>query len=180
VDGVYLVPVDLIAECAAAARRLRFPVPCPTLMPNPVAGADPPSCHEHSFSAGGVGCSVAGAFDLEFGPFAALAYPAPGFGSLSATVVILAIRGSLPADSELPYFLLCSGVRPSSSVQIPFLGPVGKIVDCPTDYSPPLGGHTILRWTRGGITYEVAVSSGVTPETENVALEIASHLRLTR
>jgi hypothetical protein len=122
---------------------------------------------------------VAGAFDLEFGPFTAPpAYPAPGFGS--ATVVILAIRGSLPADSELPYFLLCAGVRPSSSVQIPFLGPVGRVVDCPVDFSPPLAGHTILRWTRGDITYEVAVSSGVTPGTEDVALAIAGHLRLTR
>jgi hypothetical protein len=46
VEGFYMAPVDtdLKLQCEAAARDLGFDVPCPSTLPTPGFGIDPPSC----------------------------------------------------------------------------------------------------------------------------------------
>jgi hypothetical protein len=140
-------------------------------------GADGPSCRLHTFTTG-QGCAVDGAFYFEFGPFAVPpSYEQPRSNTM--TVVIIALPSRLPRGySQLPYFLLCAHGGPTTQTDVPFAGGVaGASFYCSDDRQPPLGGHTVLRWTLRGVSYAIGISGGGPIVATQLATEIASRLQ---
>jgi hypothetical protein len=176
-EGVYLEPVDLSGQCLEAARRLDFAVPCPGLLPNPGPGVALPRCGGIIEFSGQQGCTIDGGFLMDYAGFAA----PPGFGrpgsGTAPRAVLVAVDTRGAANQEVSFFMLCRDARAIGTITV--LGPDGehavtaRVQECPVEYPPPMAGLTILMWTQGGITYEVAA-----PAALPLAQGIASSVRL--
>jgi hypothetical protein len=157
VDGVYLVPADpgLQVECRSAARRLRFSVACPGLVPN-----DPGSVYVWS-------PRDSDEFRLESGFQGPPGYEGVG-GEPHAHVWILSGRSELIGDE------VCSLSMSQGTVRV--RSHDGRWIACGegTEFN---GGHIVLRWAEGGVTYEVSLH-GVNATNRRLARAIAEGLEL--
>jgi hypothetical protein len=93
--------------------------------------------------------------------FAYSAFAVPADYQMRTNLVMTAFRShARGTDGTFDYAFLCTEGRPrgpSGSLREP--GPVrGRFVQCPNLYPPPLAGQLILRWTEGGIVYQVSLS----------------------
>jgi hypothetical protein len=158
VDGVYFVPVDLRARCERAATRLGFAVPCPTRLPNPRPGGTAPACSPSAFPPNSA-CVVRG--DVPSFLFAYAAFSVPAAYQQPTNLVISAFRmHPRDADPFFDYAFLCSEGRVVGRSE-PLDGaalPGGSFVQCPSLYPPPFAGQLILRWTQGGVMYQVSLN----------------------
>jgi hypothetical protein len=181
IDGVYLGEVAL-PGCPEAAEALRFPVPCPGLLPNPDQDVGPPDCNtQASFGLVPTKPCVSGeAFLFQYMGFAVPPdYGVAVGGGPSANLVITALIEPRPtADSELPYFLTCPDASPVGRTEFspPYDARViqARYFLCP-DYPPPQSGQLILRWSIGKVTYSVSLH-GDTPTNRTLLVQIASSI----
>ena len=188
--GVYLLPVDLMDQCVAAADVLGYPVPCPGYLPSPAPGVTMPGCGQYgAFSLPTrTKCVLpAGIFYFEEAGFAIPPGFAPaGAGSPAADLIVTAFPVGAPrANTELPFDLACpqSNQEPKASVSVS-LDEKRRQVEaelryCPTSAALPFGGHLLVRWADGGVVYQVALS-GNQPGHRDLLLRLASLLRLVR
>jgi hypothetical protein len=191
VEGVYLLPVDLMDQCVAAADAVGFAVPCPSYLPSPAPGVEAPACGQYgtfSFPTRTPCVLPGGIFYFEEAGFAIPPGFAPaGLGSPAADLIVTATAVTGPtANIELPFYLTCpegdAGPRESVSVS---LDEKRREVEAQLLYCPisadqpagPLGGHLLVRWTDGGIVYQVALS-GNEPGHRVLLLQVASLLLL--
>jgi hypothetical protein len=167
VDGVYLVPTGAAAirQCRAAARALRFAVPCPALAPT-IGGAplQTLTCQDI------YGC-VADRKTFYFEENGFVAPPAyQGAAPGSGHVVILAERVAAPALGSRELF--CLG-RPA--IRMAAIGPSrAAFAACPQG-NALTSGHLMLRWVDRGILAGVSFH-GVSPANFALALAVARHL----
>lgn len=155
VDGVYLVPVDLVHQCELASRDLGFPVPCPASLPNPGWGSDPPDCNRAPFRQP---CVFDGAFVLDYPGFAVPPVYL-GAGVEGPHLVVSAFDPADPRVDPEGLWLGCPGGEKVSSMTLGLGGGRSvraQLVDCPVLWLPH-GGHLLLRWSEGGVAYQVSV-----------------------
>ena len=174
VSGVYLMPASEFdpdgafgQACLRAARHLGFAVPCPTLLPSPGLGQDPPRCGDLT-SFGWTArppCVIQQSFFFEEAGFAIPpGYGYAGAGSPRSDLVIVAFRRGQHVNPLEGLNFQCGGARTlqklsvdRSLVRRPPIA--GRLLLCPEEelFLPPLAGHLILSWAQDGIVYEVAV-----------------------
>ena len=159
VDAMYLTspPPVLVESCHAAATRLRFAVPCPTLLPVTSSGVNatcPDSCAQ----------TYNGYFVLSITGFIA---PVGEVDHL----VIAANRSAVTA-SEPP--TTCSGEVHVGTLRVRTAS--AAVYTCPTA-SELNGDHTLVRWTDGNTVVSVSVH-GHTGHDRKLAEQVALHIRL--
>jgi hypothetical protein len=160
VDGVYLVPVDLTAQCRAAARALGFGVPCPFRLPNPQRGNPAPGCNVPLVPPSlrtDPPCVLAGkAFFLQELHFAIPPNFAPGgLAQAEGDAFVLGMGpGTSKTDPSLAGMLSCQGAEDRGSTPIAFnaqpVKELGQLVFCPASNPQPLGGSLLIQWTVNG------------------------------
>jgi hypothetical protein len=175
VQGIYLVPVHLEAQCALAASRLGFGVPCPTRLPGPGVGSTGAQCGDPSSfgSYTDPPCVYNGAFFvLDQAGFATAPGSTTGvFGG--PDLIFVAYRaGDRGTDAEGASLFSCPQGRQIGSTYVrplnaPRYSPV-VLVECPATY-PPMSEHLILRWRDGGVVYEIAIQAD--PHTDRVLMQ---------
>lgn len=155
VDGTYLVPVaaTLTESCQRAADRLRFAVPCPRLLPNPVG--QPVSCVDD--------CVVAGRWFI---------LSDTGFTKHDDTPAHLVVVGRTAPSPEDPTG--CSGEQPTNTITVG--SSTVRLVECP-DASELLGGHTVARWDLNGVTVAVSVH-GHSPHEHQLVEHLANTIQM--
>lgn len=136
-------------QCKATARRLGYPVPCPTLLPDK---AQPTRV---------VGPSAGSPFAFDF--------IHPGFGAFSRWAVLSIDFPSDKVESHLVIMASPTSVSPRSFAYLDpspvenvmiegavrFRGRQARWVLVPPTSSSIVGGHTVLLWSRNGHTYGV-------------------------
>jgi hypothetical protein len=187
IDGVYLLPADLLVECRSAARTLRFFVPCPSMLPSPALGVASPGCGQFGslLFPPRRGCVVVGGiFYFQEAGFAIPPGFAPaGAGSPPADFIATAFRVRRGGDSELMYALTCpdADAEPKADVSVSLDNKArqveAQLLYCPTTVALPMGGHLLVRWTDGPIVYQVALS-GNQPGHRDLLLQLTSLLHL--
>jgi hypothetical protein len=179
--GVYLVRMDLAADCTRAARSLGFPVPCPTLVPNSGTMSGPPRCGERT-SYGALTrppCVFGRAFLFDQPGFAV-----PPFYAAGAVQPHLTIVAFDPDDPEVDpataYLLGCpegdvlgmtAVARPAEATLAPT-----ELIDC-SDGPPPHGGHVLVRWSVETFVFAASLH-GNTQTNRDLLHEIAAGLLL--
>ena len=173
VSGVYLQPQwefdqdgTLGQACLRAARHLGFAVPCPTVLPNPGPGQDPPRCGDLT-SFGWTArppCVIQRSFFFEEAGFAIPpGYGYAGAGSPRSDLVIVAFRRGGHENPLEGLNFQCGRARTLQKVSVDRSlvrrPPIeGRLLLCPEQESvPPLAGHLILTWAENGIVYEVGL-----------------------
>jgi hypothetical protein len=191
VDGVYLVPtsIELGAVCARAAAKLRYAVPCPTMLPNPGPGEGHPSCGQRlSYPLGPApGCVTdlhqyayafvngeyrpkppLDAFVLGQSDFAVPPTWVGPAGLVSATVIVVAAPAGARRDLRT---MLCREGRATDTTVVD--GRTAQVREC----LYPVNGstQTVLSWTRARTAYYVAISGpefGATRIVEAIAQRV--------
>ena len=178
IAGIYLVRAgdEVDQECITAAFQLGFRVPCPTLLPwtgtdlsIDLCGFDKPidvCVEQNAFTLNEEGFALAAGHELPFLPH----------------LLMVALKSGDPVrDPEFERDLLCPDgeqvgtdtVRAQNSDQeLPAV-----YIDCPLAGPPPMAGHLILRWTDGGVVYEVSLH-GNTEENVLLLQTIAANLQV--
>jgi hypothetical protein len=185
VEGVYLVPVDLVRACVEAANRLGFPVPCPNLLPNPDTGVEEPGCGQSIL--GNPRCVYGdNAFVLEQSGFdVPPGYgPPAGVGSVRTELLVAAFRGPPPQPGQYPEgprtALGCPDavlLDQTPTIALPEFAHDVEFLECPDHFYPPLAGSSILRWRTEGITYQVSLV-GYSETNQRIAEVIVANLGL--
>lgn len=169
VGGIYLVPAPpaLAGSCDAAAHDLRLTVPCPTVLPEPFSGDPLPSCG-NGINTIALGCLADHAF-----VFGEANFKAPAGSSISSdSLFVIAFRTSRPPPLEAG--LGCPAretIVPDSVGSSPAL-----FFICRGRGAFYLDGDTVLAWTQGAFTFEVAIHSD-SPLYQPLLLEIANDVR---
>jgi hypothetical protein len=175
VDAVYVVPVDLVHQCELASGALGLPVPCPASLPNPGWGSDPPGCNRAPFHQP---CVFDGAFVLDYPGFAV----PPGYVGAGVEGPHLVVSAFDPGDPLLDRegrWLRCPGGDVVSSMTLRLRGgraAAAELVDCPVLWVPH-GGHLLLRWSEGGVSYQLSVH-GHTEANERLLVTLAASIVL--
>lgn len=154
VDGVFLTPVSnsVLDQCATAAHRLGFSVPCPTDMPEPAFGVPPVQCARTAFTARP--CIGVDGFLIQDGGFAEPTAEAPSGAQATHDAFVAAYRQ--PPRVYETGTIAC--VRPRRLGTSHVARSPATLWWCASQEPFTLSaGHTALRWGRGPITYEVAV-----------------------
>jgi hypothetical protein len=189
-EGLFLVPVDLYAQCLRASRSLGFTVPCPTHLPNAGPGASGPSCSAptpmgelrppcvYLVTDCGTGtCREHRAFLLDYSGYAVPPALQSGPGSPPAYIVVAAYRTEELNQGSLPE-LSCPEATEEGTTDLLFgRAPARAIfLSCPDTPGFQGAPTTMLRWTAGDVTYQVAISGGRTGGNLNLLLTLASRL----
>ena len=161
-DGIYLLPPEasLHAACVRAAAVVRFPVPCPGLIP---MHRGPVSCPTQDYgpNAGGTDCvenSGAGAPGgiLDTFTFAQsdMVLPETYVGITSGTNHIWIV--GVPANSRLAPFRASCGTPVPEAAGPAVFGHPSSWLECPEGGSMH-SGHTLLRWSDGPVLYVISL-----------------------
>jgi hypothetical protein len=187
VAGIYLAPIDLTARCRQAARRLRFAVPCPTLVPS--AGPDiratcqvPSALFVEKLPA--MPCVAGHAFVFMYQGFAVPPdYPTPFVypdGTIhrgpSANLVIAAFIELHAGEQEPESFLDCPGSLVRGNENLPSVavfGPIPAVYHLCLQGGPTQRDQLMLRWNLGRVTYQASLHED-TPGNRELLLRIAS------
>jgi hypothetical protein len=172
VEGFYLAPVDtdLKVQCEAAAKDLGLDVPCPSFLPTPGFGIDPPSCGLPIYEMDSHGCVVGDFFVLSYQSFDA----PPGYSQLrdithGSHLSIAAFRTQATQSllTDRSGVLLCPGAYRRGDLETDgdalVHGELAVYLECGGVPGNFFGintlnlGHVVLMWSRGAITYLVSV-----------------------
>jgi hypothetical protein len=193
VEGLFLIRVDLYAECLRASLSLGFVVPCPTHLPNPGIGAAGPSCSGPAAigelrppcvytvldCALGTTCPPHRAFVLEYSGYALPSALQPGPGGPRAAIVVAAYRTDEIQTQTLGAVTCPQAISEGTTDMTLSRGAglvQGTILSCPSSVPIPTGGTAILRWANDGVTYQVAVSGGRSGGNLQLLLTLAGEM----
>ncbi len=169
-EDVYLGPASdaLTRACPRAARVVGLVVPCPTLLPLPSRGSKPSACGPPPPASTNPGCvdPYGGSLFL---------FWSPGDGSAVSDLIVEGFPTSRPPDPS----------SDASCERGPVIGvaavgrDVGTLVRCRADATSILGGHVMLTWRHGAVTYQVALLPD-SYASRRAALDVARFIRYVR
>lgn len=163
IGGIYLVPVDLRASCATAARSLRIEVACPGILPAHSAIQSYPE----KASNGWRDFAIESIFPGPPGYVGAANMSVPG--KPIGHMWVESYRGpSLEAQ--------CYDGRVVGHLS--FRGRPARWIACPEAMAND-GGHIVLQWTQGGIRYDVSIH-GHTALNRRLAIAIGESVTFVR
>jgi hypothetical protein len=193
VDGVYLVPTSasLGAVCARAAAKLRYAVPCPSMLPNPARGGPSSRCGAAAALPfpGNPSC-VANIRGFDYSLYEGSYRPAPALYAflfaqgvfavppswVSASGIVssgLVIVGAPPSATGALRSMLCAGGTIMARAVVN--GRQATVRECHNSASNAT--QTLLSWTQNGIVYDVAVFGPVS-STGSLAEAVAQRIHL--
>ena len=168
--GFYLIPTGQAfrLRCQRAADQLGFVVPCPELLPTAASGTAPPQLCE-----GRMSCSGEQVFIINDGGFLV----PPGYLGVEKQsqghLVVMAIPRRLndprPPNDRLGCYADHQVAR--STVH----GTQAVLLRCPTG-SALNSGHTLVRWSQGGVDMAVSLH-GWSELNQRLVLLLAAHAR---
>ena len=169
-EEVYLAAGSsaLTKACPAAARILRFAVPCPTLLPLPSPGGALSACGPPPPESTNPGCVDPYGESL-------FLFWSPGDGVALSDVVVEAFPTSRPQDPLSDGYCERGPVLGTAAVG----RDVGTFVFCQPNPTAILGGHVMLTWRHGRVTYQVALAPD-SYAARRATLDIARFIRYVR
>lgn len=162
VGGVFLVPTGTTTarQCYTAARKLKYPVPCPQIAP--AVSSQLPNCNDSG------GCVLGRSW---FG-FQEYGFDVPPWyrgvsGGPIGHFWLLASKLGPAEDREI----LCKPLIR----KVKFAGNTAALAHC-NSIGGDISGHVVLYWTHHGVLVGVTVH-GFTAENAAIDLAVAQHIR---
>jgi hypothetical protein len=170
--GVYLTPTSrpFRTRCQRAADQLGFVVPCPELLPTAASGTAPPELCQGRRS-----CSGEQEFIVNDGGFLV----PPGYLGVeqqSQGHLVIMATPRRPNNPRPPNDVLgCYADHPVATATVH--GTRAVLLRCPTG-SALNSGHTLVRWSQGGVDMAVSLH-GWSELNQRLVLLLAAHAHLT-